>query len=155
MPSPPPMRALRACGPSPSSRCEDRERTLDSPTDKIMLSLATYADELEREKARQRTKDALVRKARRGYVTGGRCFGYRNVEILGPGGERSHVEREIIEEEAEVVRRIFQLCVDGLGQRKIAHTLNRCRSWPACGGDDDDDRFLIKLREGRRPSSLD
>jgi hypothetical protein len=30
---------------------EDRERTLDSPTDKIMLSLATVADELEREKA--------------------------------------------------------------------------------------------------------
>src|SRR5262245_40522009 len=31
---------------------EDRERTLDSPTDKIMLSLTTFADELEREKAR-------------------------------------------------------------------------------------------------------
>jgi DNA invertase Pin-like site-specific DNA recombinase len=30
---------------------EDRQRALDSPTDKIMLSLATYADELEREKA--------------------------------------------------------------------------------------------------------
>ena len=34
---------------------EDRERTLDSPTDKIMLSLTAFADELEREKARQRT----------------------------------------------------------------------------------------------------
>ena len=33
---------------------EDRERTLDSPTDKLMLSLTAYADELEREKARQR-----------------------------------------------------------------------------------------------------
>ena len=32
---------------------EDRERTLDSPTDKIMLSLTAFADELEREKARQ------------------------------------------------------------------------------------------------------
>jgi DNA invertase Pin-like site-specific DNA recombinase len=30
---------------------EDRERTLDSPTDKIMLSLTAFADELEREKA--------------------------------------------------------------------------------------------------------
>jgi len=34
---------------------EDRERTLDSPTDKIMLSLTAFADELEREKVRQRT----------------------------------------------------------------------------------------------------
>ena len=47
--------------PAPSSRLgpdagvrvffylEDRERTLDSPTDKIMLSLTAFADELERE----------------------------------------------------------------------------------------------------------
>jgi DNA invertase Pin-like site-specific DNA recombinase len=31
---------------------EDRERTLDSPTDKIMLSLTAFADELERENPR-------------------------------------------------------------------------------------------------------
>jgi len=43
---------------------EDRERTLDSPTDKIMLSLTAFADELEREKARQRTYDAIIRKAK-------------------------------------------------------------------------------------------
>jgi DNA invertase Pin-like site-specific DNA recombinase len=29
---------------------EDRERTLDSPTEKIMLSLTAFADELERER---------------------------------------------------------------------------------------------------------
>ena len=51
---------------------EDRARTLDSPTDKIMLSLATYADELEREKARQRVTDAMQRKAKAGHVCGGR-----------------------------------------------------------------------------------
>ena len=34
-----------------------------SPTDKIMLSLTAFADELEREKARRRTYDAMqVRK---------------------------------------------------------------------------------------------
>ena len=60
---------------------EDRERTLDSPTDKIMLSLTAFADELEREKARQRVTDAMLRKARAGHVCGGQCFGYRNVEV--------------------------------------------------------------------------
>ncbi len=65
---------------------EDRERTLDSPTDKIMLSLTAFADELEREKARQRTYDAMIRKARAGHVTGGRVFGYDNVEMLGRDG---------------------------------------------------------------------
>src|SRR5262249_14927820 len=60
---------------------EDRERVLESPTDKIMLSLTAFADELEREKARQRTYDAMIPKGRAGHVTGGRVFGYDNVDV--------------------------------------------------------------------------
>jgi DNA invertase Pin-like site-specific DNA recombinase len=59
---------------------EDRERTLDSPTDKIMLSVPAFADELEREKARhKRTYDAMLRKAKAGHVTGGRVFGWTSL----------------------------------------------------------------------------
>src|SRR5262249_36585323 len=43
---------------------EDRERTLDSAMDKVMLSLTNFAAEMERERARQRTYDAMVRKAK-------------------------------------------------------------------------------------------
>jgi DNA invertase Pin-like site-specific DNA recombinase len=57
---------------------DDRERTLDSPMEKAMLALQSMSDEMEREKARQRTYDAMVRKARAGYVTSGRTFGYDN-----------------------------------------------------------------------------
>ncbi len=103
---------------------EDRERTLDSPTDKIMLSLTTFADELERERARQRTSDAMQRKARAGHVTGGRVFGYDNIDVLDASGARSHVERRINENEATVVRRIFELAAAGHGKRAIARTLN-------------------------------
>ena len=103
---------------------EDRERTLDSPTDKIMLSLTTFADELEREKARQRTYDAMLRKAKAGHVTGGACFGYRNVDIRGTDGTRSHVMREIEPTEADVIRRIFQLSAAGHGVKAIAKLLN-------------------------------
>lgn len=106
---------------------EDRERTLDSPTDKIMLSLTTFADELEREKARQRTFDAMARKARAGHVTGGRVFGYDNVEILAANGERSHVERRVNQAEADVVRRIFQLSAAGEGLTRITKRLNADR----------------------------
>jgi DNA invertase Pin-like site-specific DNA recombinase len=81
---------------------ENRERTLDSPTDKIMLSLTAFADELEREKARQRTYDAMQRKAKAGHVTGGGCFGYRNIVVTGPTGTRSHVERRINDAEAAI-----------------------------------------------------
>jgi site-specific DNA recombinase len=107
---------------------EDRERTLDSPTDKIMLSLTTFADELEREKARQRTYDAMLRKARAGHVTGGRVFGYDNVDVVNVSGKRSHVERRPNEAEAAVVRRIFELCAAGTGYTRIAKLLNAERA---------------------------
>src|SRR2546427_9746825 len=38
---------------------EDRERTLDSPTDKLLMSVTAFTDEREREKARRGTHDAL------------------------------------------------------------------------------------------------
>src|SRR5262245_15773057 len=65
---------------------EDRERTLDSPTDKVLLSITTFADELERERARQRTRDAMLRKAKALHVTGGKVYGYRNETVLAPDG---------------------------------------------------------------------
>src|SRR2546426_207764 len=107
---------------------EDRERTLESPMDKVMLSLTTFADELEREKARQRTTDALLRKARAGHVTGGRGFGYDNAPVTPADHEgrdvRHHVARRINEAEAAVVRRIFQLSAAGVGFTNIAKQLN-------------------------------
>jgi DNA invertase Pin-like site-specific DNA recombinase len=42
---------------------EDRERTLDSALEKVMLSLTNFAAEMEREKGRLRTRDAMQRKA--------------------------------------------------------------------------------------------
>lgn len=51
---------------------EDRERTLDSAMDKVMLSLRNFAAEMERERARQRTYDEMVRKAKALHVTGGK-----------------------------------------------------------------------------------
>ncbi len=103
---------------------EDRERTLDSPTDKIMMSLTAFADELEREKARQRTSDAMVRKARAGHVCGGSCFGYANVDVAGADGNRSHVERQIVSEQAAVIVRIFEECASGHGVKAITKALN-------------------------------
>ena len=99
---------------------EDRERTLESPTDKILLSLTTFADELERDKARQRTYDALQRKARSGQVTGGVVFGYANVRAVDGAG----VKRQVKAAEAAVVRDIFELYATGLGVRGIAKQLN-------------------------------
>ena len=107
----------------------DSERTLDSPIEKAMMALETFGAELEREKARQRTADAMAHKARAGHVTGGRVFGYDNVEVLGEPDShgrrpRLHVERRINEREAAVVRRIFELCAQGHGMKQITYQLN-------------------------------
>jgi site-specific DNA recombinase len=98
---------------------EDRERTLDSAMDKVMMHLSTFAAEMEREKARQRTRDAMLRKARQGHVAGGMVYGYRNVR------EASHVRRVIIPDEAAIVRRIFEEIAEGRGFARIAQGLNR------------------------------
>lgn len=109
---------------------EDRERTLDTPLDKIMLQLTNFADEMERERARSRTYDAMLRKAQAGHVTGGKVFGYDNVEVSGTVADahgqlkRSHVELRINDAEADVIRRIFRLYAAGHGFTTIAKTLN-------------------------------
>lgn len=67
------------------------------------------------------TREAMVRKAAAGHVTGGRVFGYDNLRVEG------HVERRINEAEAAVVRRIFELAGAGAGFKRIAKTLNDAR----------------------------
>ena len=118
------MKQLSQAGVRVYSHLEDREVLLDTPTDKFLMSAVSFAAEIERDKARQRTYDAMVRKARTGHVTGGRVFGYDNVEMLGSSGERSHVERRINDAEAAVVREIFELCAGGEGLKGIAKRLN-------------------------------
>jgi len=50
------------------------EVRLDSPIDKLIMSVSNFAAELERAKASQRTRGALKFTAQRGYVVGGAVF---------------------------------------------------------------------------------
>jgi site-specific DNA recombinase len=108
---------------------DDRECPLDTAMDKAILTFQTFGAELEREKASIRTYDAMRRKAELGHVTGGRTFGYRNVDVLGDPDvhgrrKRLYVIREIEENEAAVVRRVFEMHAAGRGLTTIAKTLN-------------------------------
>jgi site-specific DNA recombinase len=103
---------------------EDRERTLDSALDKMMLSLTGFASEMERERAKHRTYDAMLRKARAGHVTGGKVFGYDNKDVTSAEGHRLHVLRVVNPAEAEIVRQIYDLYAGGLGIGRIAKLLN-------------------------------
>jgi DNA invertase Pin-like site-specific DNA recombinase len=73
---------------------DDRERTLDGAMDKVMLSLSSFASEMERERASQRTYDAMVRKAKNLQVTGGKVYGFRHISYsLRPYHSPKHATR--------------------------------------------------------------
>ena len=118
------LKQLSQAGVKVFGYLEDKEVLLDTPVDKFLMSAVSFAAEIEREKARQRTYDAMLRKARAGHVTGGGCFGYKNLEILDAAGRRSHVERVIESVEADVIQRIFRLAAEGYGLRAIGKLLN-------------------------------
>jgi len=60
-----------------------------------------------------------------GKIGGGNAYGYRVVHQLDANGEPIRGEREIVEDRAEIVRRIFREYVAGKGPKKIAADLNR------------------------------
>ena len=64
-------------------------------------------------------------RAAEGLTPGGRSYGYEVVRALDAKGELLRGRRRIIEEEAAVVRRIFEEYVAGHSARKIAARLNR------------------------------
>ncbi len=70
----------------------------------------------------QKTYEAHRLMAQLGHVTGGRVFGYTNIEV------EKHVERVINADEAAVIVWIFDLRAAGFGYTRIAKTLNAARA---------------------------
>jgi DNA invertase Pin-like site-specific DNA recombinase len=70
------LKQLSQAGVRIWSYLEGREILLDTPTSKFLMSAVSFAAEMEREKARQRVTDAMVRRAQAGHVTGGRAVAH-------------------------------------------------------------------------------
>ncbi len=124
----------------------DEELKFDTAIDKFMVSAASFAAELEREKASQRARDALLRKAERGYNTGGVVYGYDNLQVMGTSatGEqvRTHTDYRINADEAEIIKGMFRAYADGRGLKTIARALN---------GDPGCREVLNRYFDGRTP----
>jgi len=101
------------------SYLSDAPISLADESSEIHTIVNSLAASFERRRARQRTYDALRRRAEAGAVTGGRVYGYRN-QRDGAG----YVRRVVDDGEAAIVRRIFTLYADGDGLTRIAKRLN-------------------------------
>lgn len=123
------------------------ELLLNTATDKLKSSIDLFGAESYRADVQKKVRDAMERKARAGHVTGGNVLGYDRQEVI-VDGRRSHVVRVINEEQAAIVRRIFQLAADGLGFQKIAKRLN------GEGVKNPTGRLTISNGRRRKPSSL-
>jgi site-specific DNA recombinase len=71
-----------------------------------------------------KTRRGLRGRVELGKAGGGVCFGYRIVRTF-KDGVVSTGEREIVPEEAEIIRRIFRDYVAGISPKQIAKDLNR------------------------------
>lgn len=71
-----------------------------------------------------KTHRGLRGRVEKGKAGGGLCYGYRVVKKLDAAGEPVRGEREIVPEEAEIIRRIFRDFAAGISPRALARRLN-------------------------------
>jgi site-specific DNA recombinase len=84
----------------------------------LIIQIKQAVAEHARREASYRTRRGLEGKAIKGESAGGRAYGYR------PASQSATGQVEIIETEATVVRRIFELYAGGVSPRAIAEFLN-------------------------------
>ena len=72
-----------------------------------------------------KTHRGIRGRVEKGKYSGGNCYGYRVAKRLDAGGEPIRGEREIVPEEAEIIRRIFRDFAAGLSPRRIVSALNK------------------------------
>lgn len=84
----------------------------------VMLTVHGLVDSLYIKELAKKIHRGLEGLALAGFHTGGKCFGYRSVKV------DDRVRLEIDEEEAEVVRRIFEMSASGISLKKITAALN-------------------------------
>jgi hypothetical protein len=64
-------------------------------------------------------------RAKEGRLHGGKAYGYKvKIDAVDENGKRLNGVREIVEEQAEIIRRIFEMYADGAGTKAIAQRLN-------------------------------
>ncbi len=95
-----------------------------SPAGQMFEGMIEVIDEFYSANLAQDTIRGMKENARRGFLNGGMTpYGYRRAHIQDGSVQRSRLTIDAAE--ASIVRRVFQLCVQGMGAKDIVKTLNR------------------------------
>jgi len=95
----------------------------DGAVAKLMEGIIESVDEFTSDCTAEDTLRGLKEAARRGFHCGGTIpIGYRGKKVMDGHNQRTKLEPD--DTYAPIIRRIFQMCIDGLGAKEIAKTLN-------------------------------
>jgi site-specific DNA recombinase len=86
--------------------------------DTVQVGMYGVISQMQREEGAKKTKRGMVGVVRDGRNAGGKSYGYEPVP-----GQRG--ELQIVDAEAEIIRRVFELYAEGISPRTIAYTLNK------------------------------
>ncbi|WP_368658239.1 recombinase family protein [Metabacillus halosaccharovorans] len=93
-----------------------------TPTGKLLMNVLASIGEFERETIVENVKMGMKQRAKQGKWNGGQVLGYKSITIEG-GDNKTRLE--VVENEAFIVREIFQLYSEGRGLKSLTNHINK------------------------------
>ncbi|MEO5337234.1 MAG: recombinase family protein [Magnetospirillum sp. WYHS-4] len=97
---------------------------LEGEVSELHVGLSSTINAVFLKSLAEKTRRGQRGRVQEGKIAGGLCFGYRPVYRHDDHGEPTRGDREIVEAEAGIVKRIFSEYVSGKSPRSIARDLN-------------------------------
>ena len=99
------------------------EQVDETPAGKLLEGMIEVIDEFYSVNLAQDTIRGMKENATRGYLNGGTIpIGYKVKKVIDGVNKKSRLEPD--EAFAPIIKRIFQMCLDGMGAKQIVKTLN-------------------------------
>lgn len=96
----------------------------ESPTGRLQFQMMGAIAEFERANIAENVKMGMIARAKEGSWNGGQVLGYDVVSVPSDNRKRKMSKLIINEDEAIIVRKIFELYIQGNGYKSIANRLN-------------------------------
>lgn len=96
----------------------------ETPMGKFALQMMGAVGELERNTIVDNVRMGMKQRAREGKWNGGVVLGYKSISVDAKGKRSKETKLVIVDEEAVIIRKIFELYASGKGLKAIANQIN-------------------------------